>query len=68
MYASVNFSTKQEFRRAVKQGMPVVLYSPHLGTAAINGPETVIGPWSDDGKAGWHAHVEVRDMRVVKVH
>jgi hypothetical protein len=45
MYASIDFATKKDFRLAVLQGLPIVLYSPVLGTAAINGKETVMGPW-----------------------
>ncbi len=45
MYASTDFATKREFRRAVQQGLPVILYSPTLGTPAINGKATVTGPW-----------------------
>ena len=45
MYASMDFATKRDFCQAVKQGLPIVLYSPTLGTAAINGKETVVGPW-----------------------
>lgn len=45
MYASMDFATKKDFCRAVKQGQPIVLYSPTLGTAAVNGNETVVGPW-----------------------
>lgn len=72
MYASVDFRSKRDFQRAVLQGQEVVLYSPQLGVPAVNGTETVIGPWRPRtwrGKPkGWIAHVEVRDMRVVAVH
>lgn len=72
MYASTDFQSKREFCRAVREGQAILLYSPQLGTPAINGHETVTGPWSPRmfrGKeCGWIAHVEVRDMRVVAVH
>lgn len=45
MYASVDFATKRDFRKAVKAGTPIVLYSPVLCTAAVSGKETVHGPW-----------------------
>lgn len=45
MYSSVDFATKSDFRRAIRDGLSVVLYSPQLGTPAINGRETVHGPW-----------------------
>jgi hypothetical protein len=45
MYASTDFATKKDFRRAVLSGTPIVLYSPVMGTVAVNGQETVTGPW-----------------------
>ncbi len=45
MYASIDFATKTDFRRAVKQGLPFVLYSPTLGMPAVDGTVTVEGPW-----------------------
>jgi hypothetical protein len=72
MYASMDFRSKRDFCRAVKQGLPIVVYSPELGTPAINGRETVTGPWQPPMWHGkqkeWVAHVEVRDMRIVAVH
>lgn len=83
MYASMDFATKKDFRAAVKQGLPIVCYSPVMGMPAINGMETVEGPWPmrrgtcQDGCevehrsrrfSAWKARVEVRDMRVVAVH
>lgn len=69
MYASIDFATKTAFRAAVRRGDPVVLYSPILGTPAVNGRETVVGPWKPDCQVrGWKARVTVQDMRVVRVH
>lgn len=72
MYASVDFRSKRDFQRAVLQGQQVLLYSPQLGVPAVNGAETVTGPWQPRTWRGrqkcWIAHVEVRDMRVVAVH
>lgn len=45
MYASIDFATKKEFCLAVQQGLDMILYSPTLCTAAVNGMETVMGPW-----------------------
>lgn len=45
MYTSIDFATKSEFRQAVQQHQPVVVYSPNLGMPAINGIVTVTGPW-----------------------
>jgi hypothetical protein len=45
MYASVDFATKKDFRRAVQQGLTVVVYSPTLGMPAVTGTATVVGPW-----------------------
>lgn len=45
MYASIDFATKKDFCQAVRNGTPIVLYSPTLCTAAVGGKETVHGPW-----------------------
>ena len=45
MYASMNFITKSELRKAVLKQLPVVLISPELGAVAVNGRERVEGPW-----------------------
>lgn len=72
MYASTDFHSKREFKRAVAAGAELLLYSPELGTPAINGVETVVGPWFPrvwHGKQKqWSAKVRVQDMRVVEVH
>ncbi len=68
MYASIDFTTKNDFRQAVKQGAPIVLYSPVQGMPAINGKVRVEGPWDKSNIAKtWHAYAVVRDMRVVRV-
>jgi len=70
MYSSCNFLTKSDFRRAVSQGAPVVLYSPILETPAINGLAYVTGPWEKDSlrvQKTWHAKVHVKDMKIVEV-
>lgn len=44
-------------------------YSPTLGMAAVTGRTMIEGPWKPDRKArGWHACVDVKDMRIVAVH
>lgn len=82
MYASIDFATKKDFRLAIKQGLPVVCYSPAMGVPAINGKATVIGPWPTKGCSAvgserlhrnrgfstWQARVDVKDMRIVAVH
>ena len=45
MYASIDFATKKDFRLAVQQGCPMMLFSPTLGMPAVNGKVTVMGPW-----------------------
>ena len=52
MYASMNFPTKRDFRRAVAEGQPIVLYSPVMQMPAINGVVTVEGPWPERSTAG----------------
>ena len=44
-FASCNFLSKSAFRKAVADGLPVVLFSPELKLPAINGPAIVVGPW-----------------------
>jgi hypothetical protein len=45
VYASIDFATKIEFLRAVRDGQPIVLYSPSLGMPAVNGTVHITGPW-----------------------
>jgi hypothetical protein len=69
MYASIDFTSKTELRRAIQQGQTVVAYSPTLGMAAVTGRTMIEGPWKPDRKArGWHACVDVKDVRIVAVH
>ena len=57
MYASIDFTTKTELRRAIQAGQTVVAYSPTLGMAAVTGRAKIEGPWPlsnrhvDDGAA-----------------
>jgi hypothetical protein len=68
MYTSVNFTTKVEFRRAVKAGLPITLYSPALGCPAVRGRAQAEGPWPGTvGVRRWRCQVQVKDMRVVAV-
>lgn len=45
MFVSTNFLSKKEFQRAVRQGAPVVLYSPVQAMPAVTGRVRVEGPW-----------------------
>jgi hypothetical protein len=45
MYASIDFTTKNELRRAIQAGQAVVAYSPTLGMAAVTGRTKIEGPW-----------------------
>jgi hypothetical protein len=57
MYASIDFTTKTELRRAIQAGQTVAAYSPTLGMAAVTGRTKIEGPWTlssrhvDDGAA-----------------
>lgn len=84
MYASIDFPTKRDFRRAVRKGELVVAYSPIMEMPAINGVVTVDGPWPlrhsilqeacpeavrrSRELPSWQARCVVKDMRVVEVH
>ena len=68
MYTSMNFATRSELARAVAEGLPVVVYSPILGTPEFNGRAHVEGPWfKGPGVLTWKAEVEVKDMHVMRV-
>jgi len=66
MYASVNFRTKTEFKKAVKSGQKIRLYAPGIGTPRENGTEYVEGPWYPKPHT-WYASVEMKDGIVVRV-
>jgi hypothetical protein len=74
-FANQNFQRRSAFLKAVRDGLPVVLFNPDIEMPAINGEVTVQGPWDVtkwDGDAtnqphGWRARVRVQDMRVQAV-
>lgn len=66
MYASTNFKTKKAFKDAVRAGETITLFAPGFGTPAVNGRESVEGPWYPEPHK-WYAGVEMKDGKVVKV-
>lgn len=66
MYASRNFKTRTEFKRAVDAGERITLRSPGVGSPVVNGQESVEGPWYPRPHS-WYATVTVRDGVVIKV-
>lgn len=55
-YVDPNFKTKKELKAAVKDGHPVAVFQPGLGTVPENGRITIEGPhypqphrWYADG-------------------
>lgn len=66
MYASTNFKTKKEFKEAVKNGQKIMLFAPGLGKPAVNGTDTVEGPWYPAPHT-WYAKVTVVNGIVIKV-
>ena len=46
---SLNFLTRNAFKRAIAQGVPVVLFNPEQQVPAINGRCRVEGPWPHTG-------------------
>lgn len=66
MYASRNFKTKKAFKEAVANGEKVTLYAPGLGKPAVNGNDTVEGPWYPAAHT-WYAGVTMKDGIVIKV-
>lgn len=65
-YTSTNFKTKKAFREAVAAGVKVTLWSPGIGTPAVNGREYVEGPHYPKAHT-WYAEVEMKDGVVVGV-
>jgi len=66
MYTSTNFKTKKEFKEAVAAGKKVTLYAPGFGSPAVNGKDTVEGPWYPQPHT-WYASVVMKDGFVVSV-
>lgn len=66
MYTDTNFASKKALKDAVAAGQPVRLFSPGLGTPALNGPEAVSGPHFPQPHK-WYAEVVMKDGLVVKV-
>jgi hypothetical protein len=66
MYASRNFKTKKAFKESVAKGERITLYAPGLGQPAVNGRDSVEGPWYPAPHT-WYASVDVVDGVVTKV-
>lgn len=66
MYASENFKTKAEFKKAVKEGMKVSVWSAGIGEPKENGTEYISGPHSP-APHKWYATVEMVNGIVTKV-
>ena len=66
MYASENFKTKAAFKKAVKEGKKVYLWSAGIGEPKQNGTEHVSGPHYPQPHK-WYATVEVVNGIVTKV-
>lgn len=47
--SSSNFLTVNAFKRAIAQGLPIVLFNPEQQVPAINGRCRVTGPWPRTG-------------------
>ena len=66
MYVRPNFKTKKQLKEAVKEGMPVEVFSPGPFPAPTNGHCSVEGPHYLKPHT-WYASVEIEDGYVVKV-
>ncbi len=77
-YASQNFKRKSALKRAVRDGLPVVLFNPLIAMPAVNGEVVVRGPWDVErhdaqtwrgrpANWGWQARGRTQDMRIVAV-
>ena len=66
MYTSIDFKTKKEFKNAVKNGVPVTLFAPMLGTPKRDGVEYVMGPQYPKPHT-WYAEVVMKNGFVVEV-
>ena len=66
MYATTNFKSKAEFKKAVAAGKEVGVYSPGFGTPPTDGVVGVEGPWYPKPHT-WYARVTVKGGVVTKV-
>jgi hypothetical protein len=66
MYTVTNFKSKKELKEAVKQGKPVAIFAPGMGTPVRDGQEFLEGPHYPKPHS-WYAEVTMKDGLVVKV-
>lgn len=65
-YVSPNFKTKKAFKEAVKEGRPVKLFEPKIGTIPENGIVCVEGPHFPEPHK-WYANVTIENGKITKV-
>jgi hypothetical protein len=65
-YTNINFKTKAELKRAVKDGKRVAVYEPGVGNVPMNGKVYLEGPHYPQPHT-WYATAELKDGKVVSV-
>ncbi len=66
MYVEPNFKTKAEFKRAVKAGAVIVVYSPGPFAAPRHGDVVIEGPHFPEPHK-WYARVRLDNGLIVKI-
>lgn len=66
MYVECNFKTKKALKDAVAKGEQLRLFAPGMGSPAVNGKESVEGPWYPEPHR-WYATVVVVNGIITKV-
>jgi hypothetical protein len=65
-YTTINFKTKAELKRAVKDGKRVTVCEPGVGNVPMNGKVYLEGPHYPQPHT-WYATAELKDGKVVSV-
>jgi hypothetical protein len=65
-YVRPNFKTKKALKDAVKNGDPVSVFQPGIGTVPTNGSICIEGPHYPEPHR-WYAEVDIKDGKIVRV-
>ncbi len=66
MYVTPNFKTKKAFKKAVKSGQEVQVFSPGLFPAPTDGRCSIEDPRFPEPHR-WYASVDIEDGYIIKV-
>lgn len=65
-YVSPNFRSLKQLKDAIKQGRPVYVYAPGLGSVPNDGPVYLEGPHYPEPHS-WYATGTMKGGRLIKV-